>query len=282
MKYISLRESNKDVLDEWIKKSNELLEEMKLEIDPKKRKVIIHRNKEHWRDEGLLEFLKKLSDGKCWYTEAKFTAEYPHLEHFRPKSCARDENWNKCHDGYWWLAFDIENYRLSKPMPNVKKGTYFPLREGAMAACVPDVAVTRESPLFLDPTNEGDADLISFNALGQPEPCPEPPVDLNDWDKRRIEFSIKRYGLDNTELCDRRKELWVAIDSMFSEYATNACKVRDQSCIESAGKVKQLRIELKKYLEPTQEFTSLIRACFQSSQVGRALYPNLMAQQLAA
>lgn len=282
MKYIPLRESKKEELEAWLNKSNEILAEMKLETNPKKRSAIIHRNKNHWRNDDLLNYLKKLSDGKCWYTEARFVAEYPQLEHFRPKSCARDENWKRCHDGYWWLAFDIENYRLSKPMPNVKKGTYFPLRELAMAVTVPDIAVSRESPMLLDPTNEGDAELISFNALGQPEPCSEPPVALSDWDKQRIDFSIKRYGLDNSELCDRRKELWVAINSMFSEYAINACKVRDQRCIESAGRVKQLRIELKEYLEPTQEFTSLIRACFLANQVGKALYPELVSQLLAA
>lgn len=56
--------------------------------DTKNRSAIIHRNKIHWRDSGLLDFLIKLSNGKCWYTEAKFTAEYPQLEHFRPKSHA--------------------------------------------------------------------------------------------------------------------------------------------------------------------------------------------------
>lgn len=282
MKYIRLKDSNKEELLVWLKKSNEILAAMKLEADPKKRKAIIHRNKDHWRDTGLLDFLKKLSNGKCWYTEARFVAEYPQLEHFRPKSCVRDDSWKKCHDGYWWLAFDLENYRLSKPMPNVKKGTYFPLRIQAMAVCDPDVAITQESPLFLDPIKEGDAELISFNALGQPEPCPEPPVDLCDWDKKRIEFSIRRYGLDNTDLCDRRKELWVAIESMISEYATNAIKVKRNNCKVSEGKAEQLIIELKKYLAPTQEFTSLIRACFLSGQVGRALYPRLVTQLLAA
>ncbi|BEV07294.1 hypothetical protein [Methylophilus sp. DW102] len=282
MKYIPLRESKKEELEAWLNKSNEILAEMKLETNPKKRRAIIHRNKSHWRNDDLLNYLKKLSDGKCWYTEARFVAEYPQLEHFRPKSCARDEDWKKCHDGYWWLAFDIENYRVSKPMPNVKKGTYFPLREPAMAVCDPDVAITRESPLFLDPVNQGDAELISFNALGQPEPCPEPAVDLCEWDKRRIEFSIKRYGLDNTELCDRRKELWVAIESMISEYATNAKRATHNDCKISKGKAEQLIIQLKKYLEPSQEFTSLISACFLSNKVGKALYPKLLTQLLAA
>jgi len=277
LKYIPLNESDKNTLEAWLKKSNELLDELKHEADSKQRSAIIDRNKKHWRDDDLLEFLNSLSGGKCWYTEARFTAEYPQLEHFRPKSHARDENGKMCHDGYWWLAFAIENYRLSKPMPNVKKGTYFPLRERAMEVTAPGVSVTRESPMFLDPINEGDAELISFNALGQPEPCSDPPVDLDDWDRQRIEFSIRRYGLNDAELCDQRKALWVSIDSKLNECATNMLKAKNERCVESAGKVKQQKAELRSYLQPNQEFTSLIIACFQSNKVGRSLYPHLVA-----
>ncbi|MBF6042309.1 hypothetical protein H8F22_25870 [Pseudomonas sp. P154a] len=277
MRYIALQESNKDALKAWVIRSNELLEEMKAEPNAKKRKAIIHRNKAHWREFGLLEFLKTLSNGKCWYTEARFTAEYPHLEHFRPKSYARQVSGVICHDGYWWLAFDIENYRLSKPMPNTRKGTYFPLRDHAMAVCKPGIAVTRESPMFLDPSNEDDVALIGFNALGESEPCKEPPIDLDEWDKLRVAFSIQRYGLNDKDLCDQRKALWISINAMFDEFAVFGLKAKRECCIESAGKAKQIRAELKKFLNPSNEFTALIRDCFKSHQVGRSLYPQLSA-----
>jgi hypothetical protein len=282
MRYIPLKEADKAVLDAWLTKANQVLDELKKEPDSRKRKVIIHKNKAHWREPGLLSFLKALSQGKCWYTEAKFTAEYPHLEHFRPKSYARKACGAKCHEGYWWLAFDIENYRLSKPMPNTRKGTYFPLRDHAMAVCEPGSAVTRESPMFLDPSNEEDAALIGFNFLGQPEPCREPAVDLDDWDRLRIEFSIKRYGLDDAELCDQRKALWVSISSMIDEYATYALRGKREDCIESKGRSIQIRTELRKFLNPNQEFTALIRDCFLTHKVGRSLYPQLSAIQIAA
>ncbi len=282
MRYIPLKEKAKENLVNWLEKSNALLEELKAEPDAQKRKAIIHKNKRHWRDETLLNFLKALSDGKCWYTEARFSAEYPHLEHFRPRSCARNEDWEKCHDGYWWLAFDINNYRLSKPMPNTRKGSYFPLRERGQAVCEPGIAVTRESPMFLDPANEDDTNLISFNALGQPEPNPEPPIDLDEWDRKRIEFSIKCYGLDNTDLCEQRKALWRSITAMFAEYSKNGLKAKHERCIESAGKAKQIKAELKKFLDPKHEFTVLIRACFLAHKVGKSLYPQLLQINQAA
>lgn len=277
MKYIPLHEINKAALSTWTTKSSELLDQMKSEQCPKKRKAIIHRNKAHWREIILLEFLNNLSNGKCWYTEARFSAEYPHLEHFRPKSYARQQNGAICHDGYWWLAFDIDNYRLSKPMPNTRKGTFFPLRDHAMAVCKPGIGLTRESPMFLDPSNEDDAALLSFNALGEPEPCIDPPVDLDDWDKLRVEFSIERYGLNNRDLCNQRKSLWVSISSMFDEFATFALKAKKECCMESAGRAKQIRAELRKFLDPKHEFTALIRDCFKSHKVGRSLYPQLSA-----
>lgn len=275
MRYIPLSQINKNTLQTWQDKSEQILEQLKTEADPKMRKVIIHRNKKHWRDPELLNFLRQLSDGKCWYTEARFTAEYPHLEHFRPKSCARNENWEKCHDGYWWLAFDIDNYRLSKPIPNVCKGTYFPLRENAMAVTTVGISVSRESPLLLDPANEDDVALISFNALGMPEPCKEPPIDLDDWDLARIEFSIKKYGLDDKDLCDQRKAVWVAIHALFDEYAAAALKAKRERCVESAGKAKQIKAELNKFLDPKCEFTATIRDCFYSHKIGRSLLPQL-------
>lgn len=271
MRYIPLKEANKEALETWLEKANEILDELKNEPDTKKRKVIIRRNQSHWRDTGLLAFLNALSDGKCWYSEAKFTAEYPHLEHFRPKSCARNESWERCHDGYWWLAFDVENYRLSKPMPNTRKGTYFPLRERAQAVCKPGIAVTRESPMFLDPTVEDDVALIGFNSHGKPEPCANPIVDLDEWDKQRIAFSIKRYGLDDNDLCNERKKLWVSLTSQFNEYMKLLQKVKAEQCVESKGRAQQKLEYLQAYLSPSHEFTGLIKACFSAHPVGKFL-----------
>ncbi len=282
MKYISLKESDKSTLNAWLAKANEILDELKKEPDAQKRKVIIRKNQRHWRDVNLLAFLKALSDGKCWYTEAKFTAEYPHLEHFRPKSYARKECGEICHEGYWWLAFDIDNYRLSKPMPNTRKGTYFPLRERVMAVCKPGNAVTRESPMFLDPTVEEDVALISFNSHGKPEPCINPVVDLNDWDRNRIEFSIKRYGLDDEDLCDERKQLWISLTSQFAEYASLMKRYKNAQCLVSKGKAEQTYENLKTYLAPQQIFSCLIKSCFNAHPVGRVLLTSLAVYQQTA
>lgn len=271
MRYIRLKEADKHDLEDWLARAAEIQTELGAEKDARKRKAIIQKYKAHWRAPELLNFLKGLSDGKCWYTEARFCAEYPHLEHFRPKSCARNEDWVRCHDGYWWLAFDMDNYRLSKPLPNTRKGTYFPLRERAFAVCAPGPALSQEDPMFLDPTDEDDVALIGFNSLGEAEPCAEPPVDLNDWDRSRIDFSILRYGLNHPDLCNQRKELWVAIEALFSEFATEGKKAKSQGCKVSAGKALRIKAQLREYLDAKREFTGLIRDCFDSHVVGKSI-----------
>lgn len=282
MRYIPLKESGKKALDVWLDKSNQILEEMKNEPDAEARRQVIEKNKSHWRNPELLKFLNELSDGKCWYTETRFSAEYEHIEHFRPKRCACNEKGEQCHDGYWWLAFDVENYRLSKPMPNVRKGTYFPLQERVMAVQSVGIALSRETPMLIDPADEEDTALIGFNSHGKPEPCSHPAADLTAWDIQRVEFSIARYGLDDKTLCDSRKELWVSIQSLMSEYMELIKKHKAESCKVSQGQAKEKLIQLKAYLEPSYEFTALVRDCFQSSEVGQRIYSRLTMMKQAA
>jgi hypothetical protein len=283
MKYISLKTCVRDDIDAWIKKSKTIIALLSAEPDSKKRKVIIKKNAQHWRDSELLEFLKKLSNKKCWYTEVKFAAEYPQVEHFRPKSCARDENWKLCHGGYWWLAFDISNYRLSKPMPNVVKGTYFPLRKRRFAALEPTDSVENEDALFIDPTVDEDCQLIAFNRLGLPEPIKEPAVDLDEWDIMRIEFSIKRYRLDDKDLCDLRKALWQSISERFFEYQRLLKKAKVENNKIAAGQARQVKEEIKLFLtNPDQEFTAVVRDCFNSDIVGQRIIAEHAQMQAAA
>jgi hypothetical protein len=283
MKYIPLKACKRDDIDAWIKKSNGIIDLLKAEPDSQKRKVIIKKNAKHWRDSELLEFLKLLSNNKCWYTESKFAAEYPQVEHFRPKSCARDENWKLCHEGYWWLAFDIDNYRLSKPMPNVVKGTYFPLKQRRRAALNPTESIDDEDALFIDPSVDEDCQLVAFNRLGLPEPVKEPTVDLNEWDLKRIEFSIRRYRLDDKDLCDLRKALWQSISERFNEYRRLLKKAKDENSKKSAGQAMQVKEELKTFLNnPEQEFTAVVRDCFNSDNVGKRIIMEQVQMLVAA
>ena len=48
---------------------------------------------------------------KCWHTEAELVEADLTIDHYRPKC------------DYWWLAFDVSNYRIAYPFANSPKGT---------------------------------------------------------------------------------------------------------------------------------------------------------------
>src|SRR5580765_3779183 len=65
-----------------------------------------------WQDKTLFKALSDVMDGKCWYSEAKELMSDRDVDHFRPKKKAANKDSTE-RDGYWFLAFDWENYRFS-------------------------------------------------------------------------------------------------------------------------------------------------------------------------
>ncbi len=94
------------------------------------------------------EFVEKFGD-KCWYTETPRIGTDNHVDHFRPKGRAKKKNGETAsrivdgvteqHSGYWWMAYEISNYRYSCIYANRitgegGKGEYFPLEEDGSRA----------------------------------------------------------------------------------------------------------------------------------------------------
>ncbi len=213
MRYIPLLENEENLPENWKSKSDELLEELKAVDDCEKRKELIEKNKKHWGK--LSDWLRELSSNKCWYTEAPINADYPEVDHYRPKKESLDKDKSKIHDGYWWLAFEWTNYRLCKPVPNRKKGAYFPLRRNDRAATCPQDPINDEYPLLLDPISQDDCLLISFTEDGKPVAS----GGLEDWDRERVEYSIERYKLDYDPLNQERKTVWITARSLINEWS---------------------------------------------------------------
>ena len=91
------------------------------------------------------------------------------IEHYRPKKSAREAD-GTTHDGYWWLAFDWQNFRICGNAGNRKKGTWFPLRAGC-ARCAPLGDIRLEDPKLLDPVDEDDPNQLSFDLEGHAIPA---------------------------------------------------------------------------------------------------------------
>lgn len=233
---------------ELIEEGQELTKQLAI-LPEEKRNKFIDDHDDYWSK--LKSHYYKLSHGKCWYTEAKEKASRYHMDHFRPKkktTCLRNDcdiPTSNSREGYWWLAFNWENYRMSCDIPNTTKGTYFPLLKGTRAV-TPFGDIDDEEVGLLDPTNEYDVTLIAFGVDGKVYPAC---IDMNSWDAQRVMLSKRVYNLDYVQLVEARIEL------------QQLCKrkiegiLRAQRIYES-NKTKDSRVDLKEKVRELKEMTN--------------------------
>lgn len=134
--------------------------------------------------------LLKLFGNKCWYSECSIDGSFGDVDHFRPKNKSANENGKEIlTDGYWWLAYDYENYRLScekcnRRYNNGGKGDCFPVNN--QPAVYPQKT---DDNLLLDPCNPDDYYLIDSDETGAIIA-----MSSNHYDIRRVEVSKKVYN----------------------------------------------------------------------------------------
>lgn len=165
-----------------------------------------------------------LSHNKCWYSESPIGNGDLEVDHFRPKNKAKQKNdytnpksKSTVHkaNGYWWLAYDYSNYRLSGALANklrrdrlgdcddVKgKGEYFPLDLVNGRIANDEESLSCEEPILLDPTNPVDVCLLTFDK-GIPQPATNEADEID-----RVKQSIFYYHLDLEQLNTARKIVW--------------------------------------------------------------------------
>lgn len=148
-----------------------------------------------------------LLGNKCWYTEAELVGADITIDHYRPKC------------DYWWLAFDVKNYRLACPYSNSQKfnaehgfaggkGDEFPLLPpGIRATC--KSKLKNEKPVILDPCRKEDCDLIVFEADGRP--IINPVYAADPIAVRRVNESKLLLNLDHPDFNSKREQLCVSI-----------------------------------------------------------------------
>lgn len=148
----------------------------------------------------MIEHLGK----KCWYTEAELVGADPTIDHYRPKC------------DYWWLAFDVENYRVASPYANSPKhneehgcaggkGDNFPLLVPSIRATC-KTKIRLEKPVILDPCKRGDCDLLTFEVDGRPRLNPAYATDLTAG--KRVDESMLLLNLDHPDFNSKREQLY--------------------------------------------------------------------------
>ena len=255
MRYIPLFEAEKEPEEAWRNKAKELTEALQKEPDPVKRKQIIDDNKEHWGK--IKAWLLAFSSGKCWYSEAKDCVQYWEVEHFRPKSAAKNEQGQEIHSGYWWLAFDWHNYRVAGEVINRKKGAYFPLKTGSFVADQPGKPYEDELPCLLDPTDDSDCRLVFFDETGKVVPKPG----ANDWERHRVEVSRVRFNLDYQALVDSRKALWQTCRASMNEYLNLMKDHCETGSVTKRAEAKRVLKQLRSYVRFESPFSMVATSC---------------------
>lgn len=145
------------------------------ERDPEQRKVLIKRYRARWT--AVRDAFEQHSNGKCWYVECKSPGADNDIDHYRPKSRVAED---RTHPGYYWLAFEWRNLRLSCQRANRPrrdeeigetggKSDHFPLVNPETRARGPHDDISLETPMIVDPTNAADVAMLTFGASGEAE-----------------------------------------------------------------------------------------------------------------
>ena len=156
-------------------------------------------------------FMTRLSCDKCWYCEHKPVRNPLSVDHFRPKARPSERG---DHPGYWWLAFELSNYRLACTFCNsphagaeatVGKRNHFPILDEADRAMSENESIAKEFPMLLDPIRQSDGELLWFRQDGDVafRNVDAPPTDI---DRQRAEMSIDIYDLNGIKLREARRD----------------------------------------------------------------------------
>jgi hypothetical protein len=255
---IHIKFGNRTPSQEWLEKAQQLSEQLDAAASKEERDKIIDDNRQVWGE--LKDWLLQFSHDKCWFSEAKDTYSHWDVEHFRPKKSAKNLDGTE-REGYWWLAFDWHNYRICGNVGNRKKGTFFPLHPTSQVATSnARHLVQDEIFFFLDPTREGDPDLLSFDEEGLATAM----SGIADWPEQRVEESIKRFKLNGHEpLRKARQKVW-KVCRRWIEGAREALET-DPPTANSQEKLRTAFEALQDMLSPTEPFTAVTRECLNSS-----------------
>jgi hypothetical protein len=178
MRFIDLEKIKPTVRDK-IKALEEARDAVLAEPDPDRRAALIIRFRPRWT--ALRDAFAACSHDKCWYIECKNLGTDDDVDHFRPKLGVKED---PGHPGYYWLAFDWTNLRLSCHRANRLrtnpetgetggKAEHFPLIDARTRARSPNDDLSLEVPALLDPTKPSDVALLSFKPNGEVDLSPQ-------------------------------------------------------------------------------------------------------------
>ncbi|MES2922104.1 MAG: hypothetical protein V4819_11185 [Verrucomicrobiota bacterium] len=245
---------------DWAAEADAITSALRAAPDGPSRKLIIDANERLWTDDRIRNWLFDQFHNKCWYSEAYESVSPTHVDHFRPKGRVKDDLTGVFESGYWWLAFNWKNYRISGHLLNSKKGDLFPIVQGKRGTHDDETSLELEAPVLIDPLSD-QARLISFQVdedgcLAVPAPGCHPS------EQRRAERTIEIIGLNlRDRLNKKRKVTWDKAEGHIADFQSAAATVGAQ-CLAMIQQACA-KTELRKMVRYETEFSSIAEACIE-------------------
>jgi uncharacterized protein (TIGR02646 family) len=173
---------------------------------------------------GLLKtWLANASEHKCWYCEAKSLRAPFDVDHFRPKlGITVDGLVLAGHNGYYWLAYEWSNFRLScqrcnRPEKNNAgvlrgKANEFPIHNETHRCTLPTGQLTTELPKLLDPCVQADCELLAHGIDGEVKPV----APNGTWEYTRARYTIDRLGFNEWNVPEEKRTRWQSLATLFT------------------------------------------------------------------
>lgn len=245
---------------DWVDEADAVTEQLRKAPNATARATIIEKHEGLWRDERIRGWLLRQFSNKCWYSEAYESVSSVHVDHYRPKGRVKESLGGDTSDGYWWLAFDWSNYRICGQLLNVKKGDLFPVVEGPRCTADGTIALRLESPILIDPIDEDDVGLISYEK--DEDACLAVCAsDIAEADKTRVTQSIEILGLNRLDrLNTKRAMYWDKCLQSIEEYKTSTGPQPLRKFAQASA-----RKHLKEMITYEAEFSSVVLACIRKN-----------------
>jgi hypothetical protein len=277
MIYVNINEFK--LSPEWKNRAKELTREL-ADLPPDQRTDFMRRKRDlTWGADEVLEAMRAIVGNKCWYSEVPLEGADPNIDHFRPKGQIKeiDEDLQETHKtspGYWWLAFDHLNFRLSSMHTNQRrvdidtnggKWDYFPIL-GARALEGTQCLQIMENKLALDPCSASDVRLLFFDPDGKPC-CADWKRQPSPLDQRRVKTTIWLYHLDKREIVARRSQHMDQIridlalaDAMYQLWMPNSVNPDLQAKNSFDFKIAEIKVKLSDKAEFAGAKRSAVRS----------------------
>jgi uncharacterized protein (TIGR02646 family) len=225
--------------------------------------------KEHSGWGALKNWLKQFSSDKCWYCEAKSYRAPIDVDHFRPKlGTTVDKVKHATHKGYYWLAYEWSNFRLSCQRCNRPEGdeqdvlrgknNEFPIQAETTRCNNVNGDLNDEDPRLLDPCVETDCMLLLHAINGEVKPN----SDGGTWDYQRARYTIELLGFNSWNAPEDKRSRWQDLNILID--------LADQ-----LGNTDAVESVISKHISSEYEYSSYFRSAV-STHRGKAWVEALL------